>query len=178
MPTSINKISRKYFLFSNKKWHRVADLEDWHVKWAPVDSSGAADPAPAAYTCIKMRSGRSGGGTAAADLSKWSAFDWCGGRIHVRTASGPHVATIIYPQFSTTHFYLLITGLILTYIPESFNPNLVETQNIILNPKKRVGALLKFRVQETRKTCRIFIEMEEVLPMADGNCSVIQNSPD
>ena len=100
---------------------------------------------------------------AAADLSKWSAFDWCGGRIHVRTASGPHVATIIYPQFSTTHFYLLITGLILTHIPESFNPNLVETQNIILNPKKRVGALLKFRVQETRKTCKIFIEMEEVL---------------
>ena len=100
---------------------------------------------------------------AAADLSKWSAFDGCGGRIHVRTASGPHVATIIYPQFSTTHFYLLITGLILTHIPESFNPNLVETQNIILNPKKRVGALLKFRVQETRKTCKIFIEMEEVL---------------
>ena len=100
---------------------------------------------------------------AAADLSKWSAFDWCGGRIHVRTASGPHVATIIYPPFSTTHFYLLITGLILTHIPESFNPNLVETQNIILNPKKRVGALLKFRVQETRKTCKIFIEMEEVL---------------
>ena len=81
---------------------------------------------------------------------------------HIRTPSRPHVATIFYTPFSTTHFYLLITGLILTYIPESFNPNLVETQNIILNRKKRVGALLKFRVQETRKTCKIFIEMEEV----------------
>ena len=81
---------------------------------------------------------------------------------HIRTPSRPHVATIFYTPFSTTHFYLLITGLILTHIPESFNPNLVETQNIILNPKKRVGALLKFRVQETRKTCKIFIEMEEV----------------
>ena len=50
----------------------------------------------------------------------------------------------------------------LTHIPELLNPNLVETQNIILDPKKRVGALLNFRVQQTRNTCRIFIEMEEV----------------
>ena len=56
----------------------------------------------------------------------------------------------------------MITWLILTHITESFNHNLVETQNIILDPKKRVGALLKFRVQETRKGCTIFIEMEEV----------------
>ena len=62
----------------------------------------------------------------------------------------------------------MITWLILTHITESFNHNLVETQNIILDPKKRVGALLKFRVQETRKTCRIFIEMEEVQIISDA----------
>ena len=48
------------------------------------------------------------------------------------TASRPHVATIFYPPFSTTHFYLLITWLIHTHIPEWLIPNLDKTQNVIL----------------------------------------------
>ena len=52
----------------------------------------------------------------------------------------------------------------------------VETQNIILDPKKRVGALLKFRVQETRKTCKIFIEMEEVLPPFQKKTCTVNSS--
>ena len=50
----------------------------------------------------------------------------------VWTASGPHVATIFYPPFSTTHFYLLITWLIHANIPEWLIPNLDKTQNVIL----------------------------------------------
>ena len=81
----------------------------------------------------------------------------------IRTASGPHLSPIFYPPFLTAHFYLLITWLILKHIPESLNPNIDETQSIVLDPRERMGTLLKFRVQETRKGCTIFIEMEEVL---------------
>ena len=48
------------------------------------------------------------------------------------TASRPHIATIFYPPFSTTHFYLLITRLIHANIPEWLIPNLDKTQNVIL----------------------------------------------
>ena len=74
------------------------------------------------------------------------------------TASRPHLAMIFYPPFSTTHFYLLITWLIHSHIPEWLIPNLDKTQNVILDSKKKVNALLKFRVLETRKLCRIFFK--------------------
>ena len=142
---------------------------------AEFDRSGAADTAPAAYTCRKMRSGRcrtllppfpgvrGGSGGPVKINCIWLMRRPAARPDGVRTASRPHLSPIFYPPFLTTHFYLLITWLILKHIPESFNPNLDETQSIILNASKRVGALVKFRVLETRKTCTIFYEMEEVL---------------
>ena len=91
--------------FSIKKLHRVADLWPRHVKWGrPVKNAVHIS------NLYRPRFWQ-------VDSPEVLLID---GPLlfSIWMASGPHVAMIFYPPFSTTHFFLLITWLILMHITE------------------------------------------------------------